>query len=101
MPKRHNADYRRPHLSQDIIMKRITRKEALEELKISPYSDIDVDYIMSFVANKLGYSVSELNDIIEKPPLWYVDFANREKLLRDIFNAFRLLTNRKLSSTWW
>ena len=101
MPRRHNADYRRPHLSQDIILKRTTREEALEELKKSPYHDIDVDYIISFVSNKLGYSISELNDIIEQPPLWYVDFPNREKLLRDIFNLYRIFTNRKLSSTWW
>ena len=101
MPKKHNADYRRPHLSQDIILKRISRNEALEKLKVSPYSEIDADYILSFVAYKLGYSLSELNEIMNRPPLWYVDFPNREKTLNRVFNFYRMLTNRKLSTTWW
>ena len=101
MPKKHNADYRRPHLSQDIILKRISRNEALEKLKVSPYSEIDVDYILSFVACKLGYSLSELNEIMNRPPLWYVDFPNREKTLNRVYNLYRMLTNRKLSTNWW
>tara|TARA_A100001011_G_scaffold384918_1_gene458173 strand:+ start:1508 stop:2683 length:1176 start_codon:yes stop_codon:yes gene_type:complete len=101
MPIKHNADYRRAHLSQDIILNRISRKEALNILENSAYSHIDTDYYIAFVAQKLGYSVKELKIIINKPPLWYVDFPNREKLLNTIYNLFRLVTKRKLSSTWW
>ena len=101
MPKKHKADYRRAHLSQDIVLNRISRDEALENLKVSPYSEIDLDYILSFVAYKLGYKLSELNEIMHRPPLWYVDMPNREKTLNRIYNTYRFLTNRKLSTTWW
>ena len=101
MPRRHDADYRRAHLSQDIILNRITRTEAINQLKISPEEDIDVDYILSFVAYKLGYSIEELNNIMRKPPLWYKDIPNREKFLNRFYNVYRFLTNRKLSSSWW
>ena len=101
MPIKHNADYRRAHLSQDIILNRITRKEALNILESPAYSGIDKDYIISFVAQKLGYSIKELNFIMTEPPIWYVDVPNREKLLNYFYNTFRLLTGRKLSSSWW
>ena len=101
MPKKHNADYRRVHLSQDILLKRITRDEALNKLKHPAFEEVDQEYISTFVAHKLDYSLSELENIINQPPIWYVDLPNREKILKDIHNIFRLITNRKLSSTWW
>ena len=101
MPLKHGADYRRAHLSQDIVLKRISRTDALQKLKVSPYSDIDLDYTLSFVAYKLGYSLTELKNIINQPPIWYVDVPNRGELLNRIYNLYRLITNRKLSSTWW
>ena len=101
MPMKHKADYRRAHLSQDIVLKRISREKALEILKKSAYSEIDTNYIISFVAQKLGYSIKDLKKIIGEAPIWYVDIPNREKLLNNIHNIYRFITKRKLSSTWW
>ena len=99
-PKRNKIDYRRAHLSSDICMKRCTRKDALEELNQDPWSKIDSENDMRFVAYKLDYTVQELRKIINKSPAWYVDFPNREMLLGFAYNTFRLLTGREKNTNF-
>ena len=94
-------DYRRAHLSTDICNSRITRDEAIEILEVPPWSDLDLENELSFVANKLGYEVNELKHLMNLPPLWYKDFSNNEFLLGKIYNLYRLLTGRPLASSWW
>ena len=81
-------------------MKRCTRKDALKELNQDPWSKIDSESDMRFVAYKLNYTVQELNKIINKSPLWYVDFPNREMLLGFAYSTFRLLTGRKKNTNF-
>ena len=83
-PIRHGMDYRRAHLSTDICNKRISRQEAINILKVAPWEDLDLENELSFIANKLGYELSELKDIMRKPGLWYKDYANNEFLLGKI-----------------
>ena len=100
-PMRHGMDYRRAHLSTDICNKRISRQEAINILKVAPWEDLDLENELSFIANKLGYELSELKDIISKPGLWYKDYANNEFLLGKIYNLYRFLTGRPLAKSWW
>ena len=93
-PRRHKMDYRRAHLSTDICIGRIDRESALNELSKPPCSELDVDKELQFISYKLGYSVSEMYDFMNKPPLWYKDFPNREKTLRTLYNIYRLLTGK-------
>ncbi len=100
-PKRHGMDYRRAHLSTDICNSRISRKEAINILKIPAWADLDLEHELSFVANKLGYEVEELKNFMNSPPLWYKNFSNNEFLLGKIYNLYRFLTGRPLASSWW
>tara|TARA_Y100001968_G_scaffold146236_1_gene133708 strand:+ start:261 stop:1421 length:1161 start_codon:yes stop_codon:yes gene_type:complete len=93
-PKRHKMDYRRAHLSTDICLGRITRKEALIILNTPPWANLDVDNELQFISYKLGYNVSDMYEFMKQPPLWYKDFPNREKLLRIAYNTYRLFTGK-------
>ncbi len=100
-PMRHGMDYRRAHLSTDICNSRISRQEAINILKVSPWENLDLENELSFIANKLGYEVSELKNIMKEPRLWYKDYSNNEFLLGKIYNLYRFLTGRPLAKSWW
>ena len=100
-PKRHLMDYRRAHLSTDICNSRITRKEAINILKFPPWKDLNLQEELSFVANKLNYEVTDLENLMNKTPLWYKDYDNNEYLLNKIYNLYRLIRRKPLASTWW
>ncbi len=93
-PKRNKFDYRRAHLSTDILQKRITRNQALEILKSDPWVNLDVESQLEFVAYKLGYSVLELKEIMSMPSKWYFDFPNRKRFLGMSYDIYRFLTGR-------
>ena len=100
-PKRHGIDYRRAHFSQDICQKRISRELAIEELKKQPWSDIDVDFDLRFISQKLGYSLDELNNLMSQPCLWHKDFPNREVTLGFLYNCYRLLRGKPWANNFW
>jgi hypothetical protein len=99
-PRRHGIDYRRCHLSADICLGNIQRDQALAELARPAWADLDVEYDVSFVARKLGYTPTELHAAMDSNARWYVDFPRREKLLGLAYNAFRMLAGRKKTSNF-
>tara|TARA_Y100001968_G_scaffold311645_1_gene333960 strand:+ start:1609 stop:2712 length:1104 start_codon:yes stop_codon:yes gene_type:complete len=98
-PRRHKMDYRRAHFSTDICLGRITREQALTELKESPCAHLDVDNELEFIAYKLGYTVPQMYDFMKGPALWYRDYPNREKTLRLAYNVYRLFTGRSRNTS--
>jgi hypothetical protein len=98
-PRRHGFEYRRAHLSSDICMQRITRQEALLQLKSPAISKLDERRTIAFVANKLGYSFDELSRQLSLPPKWYVDYPNRRRLLGLSYDIYRAIKRQpKLSN---
>ena len=67
LPKRFGYDVRKVQLSSLILTQQITRKEALEEIKKSPYNEEEINNEIQFVANKLEISVKELNSYLNLP----------------------------------
>ena len=100
-PIRHGMDYRRAHLSQDICLKRITRADAIKELEKSPWSDLDLDFHLAFIAHKLGYSKDELTNLLSEKALWHKDYPNRELALGYLYNFYRLIRGKPLANNWW
>ncbi len=94
-PKRNKFDYRRAHLSTDILQKRISRNNALKILKENPWESINVENELEFIAYKLGYSVNDLKEIMKMPLKWYSDFPNRKKFLGISYDIYRFLSGKK------
>ncbi len=99
-PKRNKIDYRRPHLSTDICLGRTQRESALNELKLPAWHNIDVSGDLRFVSYKLGYEVSELEKIMQKPSLWYTDFPNRKKFLGLAYDLYRLVLRKQKATNF-
>lgn len=100
LPRRHKADYRRGYLSADICLGAITRDEALQQLSIPPWAELDVNHDIAFVARKLDYAIADLEARMQQPPLWYHDYPHFEKLLGLAYNTYRLLTGRRKASNF-
>jgi hypothetical protein len=99
-PRRHGIDYRRGYLSADICLGRLSREQALDQLRTPPWADLNVAQDVAFVARKLDYSVAQLEDSMAAPPLWYTDYPNRQDLLGLAYNTFRLFTGRRKASNF-
>jgi len=97
--KKFNIDYRRATLSSQICAGAITRDEALEILKTSPFKEEVVEREIEYISKKLSVSVNELKEIIDLPPHWYSDYPNDEKWLNYVYNSYRkLFKKEKLAS---
>jgi len=84
LPKKLGFDKRRAHLSSLIAAGQMTRDQALEELKILPYNEQDIQKDSQFVANKLGITLQELNQFFNVPLRKYTDFPNQGALVKHL-----------------
>ena len=82
MPKKFGYEKRRAHFSSLIMTKQMTRDEALERIAVPEMSDEFMKNEFKYVANKLGLTVSELQDIFEQPNKTYKDYKNKLGLIQ-------------------
>lgn len=80
LPKRFGYDVRRVQYSSLILTGQMTREEALEKLKQSPYDESTIAYDLEYVANKLGISVNELNSYMDLPKRTYRDYKSQRQI---------------------
>lgn len=80
LPKRFGYDVRRVQYSSLILTGQMTREEALEKLKQSPYDESTIAYDLEYVANKLGISVDELNSYMDLPKRTYRDYKSQRQI---------------------
>lgn len=80
LTKRFGYDVRRVQYSSLIVTGQMTRDQALEMLKQSPYDVTTIDQEIEFVANKLGISVDELNGYMNLPKKTYRDYKSQRQI---------------------
>jgi N-acetyl sugar amidotransferase len=77
LPSKFGIDKRKAHLSSLILSGQITREKALDELKKPPYqSDEQLQADKTYIAHKLGLSLSEWEEIISLPPRDHAEFRS-------------------------
>jgi len=76
--KRFGYDVRRVQFSSLILTGQMSREEALEELKKSPYDEQTIAQDIEFVANKLAISVPELESYLGAPKRSYQDYKSQK-----------------------
>lgn len=81
LPHKFGYDKRKCYLSNLILTGEITREEALEELEKQPYSDELIKEDTEFIAEKLGITVNELNELV----------AGENKTFEDYDNSFGMI----------
>jgi N-acetyl sugar amidotransferase len=80
LPKRFGYDVRRVQFSSLILSGQMTRQEALERLKQSPYDESTISYDLEYVANKLRISLVELNSYMDLPKRTYRDYKSQRQI---------------------
>jgi N-acetyl sugar amidotransferase len=81
LPTKFGIDKRRAHLSSLILSGEITREQALEELNKPPYpSEELLQSDKAYIAERLGISLNEWEEILALPPRSHEDFPNSEWL---------------------
>lgn len=83
LPTKFGIDKRKAHLSSLILSGQITREQALEELKKPPYpSEEMLKRDKAYIAEKLGLSVAEWEEILALPPRDHREFPSSELLFK-------------------
>jgi putative aminotransferase len=89
MPRKFGYEKRRAHFSSLIMSGQMTRDEAIDRLKTPEMDDKFMKSEFEFVANKLGLSVAELQEIFDGENKSFHDYKNKYK----IFNLGGRLLN--------
>ena len=58
----------------------MSRDEAIEKLKISPFNKESIDEEFKFIATKLGISSGKLREYFNLPKKFYWDYKNQQSL---------------------
>ena len=97
--EKFGIDYRRAGLAAQICVGKISRDDAIEQLKEKPYEPFEIEEEKRYIAKKLDVSKDEFESVLSRPAKWYWDFPNDEKKLGFIYDAYRLLFRKdKLGS---
>ncbi|MDA7512689.1 N-acetyl sugar amidotransferase [Verrucomicrobia bacterium] len=80
LTERFNFDMRKVDLSSLILTNQLTRKEALNQLKNKPYTDVEIINDKEFIANKLNITVEKLNEYFQMQKYFYYNYKNSNKI---------------------
>lgn len=81
MPRKFDFHKRRAHFSSLIMTGQMTREEALERISKPEMDEHFLKQEFEYVANKLGVSVKELQDIFDLENKTYRDYKNKRFLI--------------------
>lgn len=69
LPRKFNIDKRKVHLSCLVRNGEISLEDARSDINKPLYDEIELKRDFAFVAKKLGFSIEELNSILDAPPI--------------------------------
>lgn len=87
LPRKHNSDKRRVHLSSLIVSGQKARNDALNELEEPLIEPRQAERDLRFVAKKLGMKRDELNYLLDQPPVPHKSYPNDVRLHSFLMNA--------------
>jgi len=79
LPVKFNMDKRKPHLSSLVVSGIITREQALAALKEPLYNDDDLERDKTYLAEKLGITVQQLDEYTNSAGHHYTEYPNWDK----------------------
>ena len=97
--KKFGFDKRKVELSAMILSKQISRDNALDMLKVIPYSNIIIEEDIAYVKKKLSISDIEFEKIMNCKPKLFSDYKSLYPILKRYQNFWRLLSKNILDET--
>lgn len=99
LPKKFGFDKRKAHLSSLILSGQTTRAEALTELATRDYEPALERQDHEFIAKKLGLTVPQFDEIIDRPPVDHLQYRNSKWLFDFLLSLSNRLGVTRRSST--
>ncbi len=78
LPKKFGFDTRKVQFSSLILTGQMTRKDAVEKLKIPALDEVTIKREFDFIADKLQISINELQNYLDLPNKSYKDYKSQE-----------------------
>jgi len=92
LPQKFGVDKRKLHLSTLVMTKQMSREEALEILKQSPYPDVNQQCDdLAFVKKKLGFTAEEFDDYMRSPPTPHDVYGTEKPFWDVLYRGHKLL----------
>ena len=91
LPHKFGYDKRKCYFSNLIHINEMSREEALQKLALQPYDSKTIEKDTEYIANKLGLTKEELEDIISGPNKTFRDYKNQYKLIKFGIKISRML----------
>ena len=94
LPRKFGFDKRRLHLSSLIVSGQTTRAAALAELQTPVAAPQQVRRDIRFVAKKLGLAPTELEELLDSPPISHESYPNQMRLRQALARVKRVAAAR-------
>ena len=91
LPEKFRFDTRKVQFSSLILTGQMTRKEALEKLKIPAYDPDTIEHDFEYIASKLEIPITELRSYLDAPNKSYRDYKNQQMVYDIGAKAMRIL----------
>jgi N-acetyl sugar amidotransferase len=92
LPQKFGVDKRRIHFSNLIVSGQMSRGQALEDLKGIPYpSQETLEADKAYFVKKMGWTRSQLDDYIQRPPRPHAAYASESRLFEACMGVRKLL----------
>ena len=95
LPTRFGFDMRTVDLSSLILTGQVTRDQAIEELKKTPYDTDLIDQDFQYIAKKLNIDSSELKKFHEMPKKYWRDYKNLNNVFRSSEKLLQLISETR------
>lgn len=93
LPKKFKIDKRKAHLSSLVSSGNLTRDEAIEELKLPPYSIEDQQADLEYALKKFGLTLAEFEEILKQEPVPHSVFGDEysERIKYDYLYRLKMI----------
>ena len=95
LPRKFGVDKRIIHLSAQIVSNEITREEALERLKASPYLPNQENEDISYFLSKMEWTKDQLDSYIKAPVQSHSSFDSEGRYADDLLNWIKIKLSLK------
>jgi N-acetyl sugar amidotransferase len=88
LPVKFDIDYRRATLSTQICAGVVSREDAVQQLRRSPFDPATIDGDKDYIAKKFEITRAELEAILALPPRSYRDYPNDRRFLEVLYRTY-------------
>jgi N-acetyl sugar amidotransferase len=89
LPVKFGVDKRRCHLSDLVMNGELTRDQALRELQLPLYGESELQQDLEYVSKKLGFTLEEMDEYLQRPPVSHFKFPSYAKIARKFVSAHK------------